>query len=105
MKRSSLHRRAPIRRTGIRRVSPKRAKQNRDYTKLRREFLIQHPVCELFCKVEGFFVKSNQVHHVRGRSGALLCDTRYWLAGCSDCHPRRVHETQVAQARLLGFLA
>lgn len=27
-----------------------------------------------------------QVHHTRGRAGALLCDERFWVAVCHACH-------------------
>lgn len=32
------------------------------------------------------FRKATQVHHMKGRTGSLLCDTRYWLAVCQECH-------------------
>lgn len=43
------------------------------------------------------------VHHVRGRRGALLCDTRYWLLVCRTCH-EYIHSNP-DKARARGWLA
>lgn len=41
-------------------------------------------------------------HHIRGRLGPLLCDTRFWLAVCQECHDR-IHR-EPAWAREHGWL-
>ncbi len=43
------------------------------------------------------------VHHVRGRAGALLCNQQYWKLVCSCCH-RWIHDNP-EQARSGGWLA
>lgn len=42
-------------------------------------------------------------HHIRGRAGALLCDSRYWLAVSKRGH-QLIHENP-ERARHLGWLA
>lgn len=65
--------------------SPKRAKQEREYSKVRKEFLLANPLCEAripqLCTTD-----SVQVHHKAGRIGDLLTDVRYFLPVCDACH-------------------
>lgn len=44
-----------------------------------------------------------EVHHTRGRRGALLTDTRHWLAVCRKCHTW-IHNNP-DEARNRGWLA
>lgn len=88
----------------MRHISMNREAQQREYRAISKKYLALHPFCELFCVVEGRRTPSDQVHHCAGREGRLLCDTRFFRAACSGCHPRRVHETEVACAKELGFL-
>ena len=46
--------------------------------------------------------KLNEVHHLRGRAGSLLCDERFWIALSKQGH-RWVHENP-EKARNMGFL-
>lgn len=106
-----MQRTSPLsRKTGLRRTGSKRAKQNRDYAKVSREYLAAHPSCEICIRraEDGEIITihpSTHIHHVRGRTGRLLCATQFFMAACSRCHPRYVHETHVAEARRLGILA
>lgn len=47
---------------------------------------------------------ATQIHHMRGRTGGLLCDTRYWLAVCQDCH-RYIedHKKWARQKKLIQY--
>lgn len=66
----------------IKKLSAKRAVENKEYLTLRKVFLENHPVCQVKdCKN-----RSVNVHHKRGRIGKLLCDIRFWLATCMECH-------------------
>jgi hypothetical protein len=68
----------------MRAVSPKRAKANREYAKLRKAFLNLDDdgrTCEL-CEE----VQASEVHHRRGRVGALYLRTDHWAALCRHCH-------------------
>lgn len=60
--------------------SPKRARQERTYRKLRNAFLLDQP----WCAVCGGL--ATQVHHMQGRVGGLLCDVSKWLPVCDGCH-------------------
>lgn len=70
-----------MKRTPIRRVSKKRAKQNAEYMKLRKKFLEDHPVCQI-CNDE----VANQIHHTNKRNGTRLNDQKYWMALGIRCH-------------------
>lgn len=70
----------------INKVSPKRAVENQQYAKLRRDYLEAYPVCE----VVECHRKSNQIHHMAGRSNELLTNVDLFLATCDVCH-QRIH--------------
>lgn len=86
----------------IKPASKKRAKQNREYSKVRKEYLIAHPKCE----VKGCRFIANEVHHIKGRIGDLLTDERYFLAVCNEHHkqiessPEWAKEKGYSQSRL-----
>lgn len=65
-------------------VSPKRAKENQEYLKLRDEYLIAYPACE----VEDCHNRATSIHHMKGRENNLLLDVKYFLAVCQDCHTK-----------------
>ena len=79
----------------IRKLSKKRAAQNRIYLKMAKEF-----IKDKFCPVTGF--PATEVHHIIGRIGALLTDERYFLAVSTDGH-RWIHEN-VKEARIKGWI-
>ena len=64
----------------IRPRSKKRAKEYVEYNKIKNDWLHDNHKCEL-C---GFM--AYEVHHKAGKIGKLLCDTRYFLAVCRECH-------------------
>lgn len=67
----------------IRKRSLKRAKKEREYDKVRAEYLSAHEFCEVCGWGEGL-----QIHHKKGRIGELLTDTRFFLAVCHTCHQK-----------------
>jgi len=77
--------------------SDKRARQEREYSKKRKEYLIDHPICEVL----GCFAKSTEVHHKKGRIGDLLTDERYFMAVCNAHH--RVIELNPIWAKNNGY--
>jgi len=77
--------------------SDNRARQERDYTVMRGQFLADHATCDVCHR------QATEVHHVRGRSGWRLLYTPWWLALCSDCH-RRITE-HPAEAVAAGLSA
>lgn len=72
------------RRKRIAMFSKKRAKQERSYSVLRKEFLEANPECE--AKLKMCRGEATDVHHMAGRVGDKLLDTEYWLAVCRPCH-------------------
>lgn len=106
MKRSSK----PLRRTPIRKVSKTRVRKNYLYNKAKAAWFPDHPFCEIgpVLHKAGYDVKckkvTTHVHHVRGRTGAMLFNTAHWLASCSgECHPQFIHNFP-STARRLGLL-
>lgn len=108
----------------IRKVSTKRAKLNREYTKLKAEFLKLHPYCQYFLRENeldedrvfgnGGYAsiwkwdgKRTQVplavdiHHVKGR-GKYLLDTSTWMAVSREGH-RHIHD-YVADSYAMGYM-
>ena len=67
----------------IRRVSARRAKENKTYTVVRKQYIIEHPKCEV-C----LHAPACDIHHRRGRWKSRLNDTEWWLAICRPCHDR-----------------
>ncbi|QNS40152.1 hypothetical protein H0S70_06985 [Chryseobacterium manosquense] len=71
----------------IPKMSKKRQQEIREYTIKRLQFLAQPE--NLKCPITG--ERATEIHHMRGRIGSLLLDTRYWLAVSRNGH-RRIEE-------------
>lgn len=81
----------------IRRVSIKRAKELAVYSKLKKEFIANHPMCHV-CHER----KATDVHHSKGRIGKLLNATICWCSVCRSCH-MKIHNNP-KWARGIGLL-
>jgi hypothetical protein len=81
----------------VRAVSKKQRRQLMIYAHLRREYLKTHKRCSVYPHL-----RATEVHHVRGRTGGLLLDPRYWLAVSSAGH-RLIHSNP-DMARNRGWL-
>jgi hypothetical protein len=83
--------------------SPKRAKEETEYTKERRKFLLERPMCE--AHLPGICTQhSTDVHHTysgKDRSQYFLV-TSTWLSVCRMCHDW-IHENS-RSAREMGLL-
>ncbi len=62
--------------------SDKRARQEREYEKKRKEYLQDNPVC----KFKGCNLEATTIHHPKGRLGKLLTDETNFLGLCMDHH-------------------
>lgn len=75
------------------------------YNPIAAMFKLLHPFCQV-CVWKGKLTSqardTDDVHHMRGREGMLLFDTRYWLASCRDCH-QWIHNSP-GDAKGLGLL-
>jgi len=79
--------------------SSKIVKLNAAYSVLREQFLKRKPYCE--AHLPGCAVNATDVHHKKGRTGALLLDDTEFLAVCRTCH--NWIENNHVDAKLLGF--
>ena len=68
----------------VRRRAPKRAKQERQYSKDRTDFIKEQdkPYC-FFCGKE---VTNPDLHHLDGRDGDRLLDKSKWVLAHHECH-------------------
>lgn len=89
-----------MKRTPLKKVSRKRAKELKVYSELRKLFLSARQYCEIF--VDGCTRRATELHHVNGRNGRRLLDTQWFLPSCRNCH-RYLHDNP-RFARENGFL-
>ena len=78
--------------------SNNQARLEREYSKLRKEWLATRSVCQ--AKIYKCMLKSTDVHHKKGR-GKYLLDTSTWLSVCRNCHMWIEEHPQ--DAKDLGF--
>jgi hypothetical protein len=84
----------------IKPISDKRVKQMAKYREERDLYLENNPKCEC----EDCNNPSTHIHHKAGRENDLLFMSEYFMAVCNKCHPRRIHETEVAWAKEKGYV-
>ena len=85
-----------LKRTPLSRASTKQRKRLVAYSRARKDYLAEHPVCEV-CKRR----KATEIHHKAGR-GSKTADPGYFLATCRICH-RHIHDNP-SWAREHGYL-
>ncbi len=74
-----------MKRSNMRRISKKLAKEQREYSTLRKKFLVANPSCQV-CKLEGWKPrKATDIHHME-RRGSNLNNTDTWLAVSRYAH-------------------
>lgn len=79
----------------MRKVSKKRAKQLREYSKKKKDFLSKNPLCAVCGR------PADQIHHKKGREGELLNDETFWLPLEIFCH--RKIEDNPEWAKEMGY--
>jgi len=84
-------------RVAIRKLSVKREKENKEYLKLRAEYLAENTICE----VKGCLSRSTDCHHRAGRTCRLLTDKNYFMAVCRKCHTKI--EMEVEWSKKMGY--
>ncbi len=87
-----------MRKTRLKPVSDKRSAENRQYLKIRREFLRDYPICQFKDCREW----SAQLHHRRGREGPWLTDVSEFMACCAK-HHTWIEDNREAAAEM-GYL-
>jgi len=65
----------------MRKQSKKRAAQNRQYKKLRAEYLEENQNCERCINTP-----AAEIHHKAGRNGERLLFVPHFMAVCRNCH-------------------
>ena len=92
-----MKRSGPLKRkTPLRRISKRRAKEMKEYGILRKEFLEKLPMCEVCMKAA-----STDVHH-KAKRGKNYLEVDTWLSTCRSCHDK-IHR-EPAWAREKGYL-
>lgn len=64
--------------------SEQRTKEEKLYEQAKKKFLADHQLCE----VKGCKNLATEVHHKKGRIGALLYNILFFLAVCWKCHKK-----------------
>jgi hypothetical protein len=102
MKRSPLHRKTLLKRTGrLRAVSKKLAPKLRQYSLQRVQFLQRNPRCQYRVLTGQCCNGATEVHHMQGRGPNLLREET-WMA-CCNRHHASIHANPRA-ARENGYL-
>ena len=83
------------------RRTPKRARQEREYAKLRVGYLERHCLCQAKLSVcTGY---ATEIHHKAGRIGELLTNTEHFCPICRNCHDYVTNRMSAAEARERGL--
>lgn len=93
MKQTPLKRKTPLKRglsqlrsrKPMKQVSKRRQKEGSEYSRLRKEFLLEKPACFLFGLRPGCTHKATQVHHAAKR-GMFYLRVDTWRQCCQECH-------------------
>ena len=67
----------------VKKVTEKRAEENKEYSKLRKQFLLHKMACEM--KFHGCSITATTVHHT-SKSHQNFLNTDTWIAACLYCH-------------------
>lgn len=89
-----------VKKVSIRKEAPKRAKENRQYSKDRAEFLSRPE--NQFCRVYPW-LEATTVHHGKGRIGKLLLDQRWWVPLSPPGHSWAEENPEEAKAMGISF--
>ena len=79
----------PLKRTPLKKASPKREEQNMEYNAARNVWLAGK-----LCACCGD--PASDVHHKLGRTNELLLEKKYWLPVCRPCHVLITTDTEYA---------
>jgi hypothetical protein len=69
--------------TTPKKVGVSMAKKLKEYSRLKSEFLKKHPKCKVYPDRE-----ATTIHHMKGRIGDLLLDTKFWIGVSLEAHKR-----------------
>jgi hypothetical protein len=72
----------------------KRKKEQPIYEERSKAFLRKNPRCRVYPKL-----RSEEVHHMKGRAGSLYLDERYWMAVSAKAHAEITNNPTWARAK------
>lgn len=76
----------------LRRGSPSRRGYDATWVKVRKTYLMQHPLCEQ-CEKEGRITPAREVHHIIAlQDGGNRLDESNFMAVCHACHQKFTQE-------------
>lgn len=84
----------------IPKMSKKRELEQAEYLPLRKQFLIDNPICQ--ARLNGCVIKS-YVHHRLGRTVKLFLDVTNFMALCRSCHSKVHTKLSADDAKALGL--
>lgn len=106
-RRAEAKKKKPLKRTPLKKVnytiskiSTKRSKQLREYSKLRKKILDETTMC--VGKLEGCLIVATELHHVQGKENERLIDEDNVIPLCNKCH-RKVTDMGIDAAIELGL--
>jgi hypothetical protein len=85
----------------IAKMSEKRAEEMVLYKDMRVAFMKENKVCA--AGLDGCTKKATDVHHMAGRTNAMLLDQTKWLAVCRNCHRQITDNSEMAIAKSLSI--
>jgi hypothetical protein len=103
--RASLKPKKQAKRAIVKKISDKMLSKVSQYSKLRKAFLKQHPVC-IARVIDDCTKLATDIHHSAGRNGDLFLDISTWKPVCRNCHtwielhPDKAKELGLSLSRL-----
>jgi hypothetical protein len=88
-----------MKRSPLKKMSKKKAQQDRAFRILKPIYIRSHPYCEMF---DDCFNETVDIHHMKGQAGELMCDEEWFKATCRPCHDWV--ETHKNKARAMGLI-
>lgn len=81
----------------VRRGSPSKRGYDATWVKVRKTYLMQHPMCEQ-CEKEGRITPAREVHHIKAiNDGGARLDPDNLMAVCRPCHQKFTEEQMRAR--------
>lgn len=104
MKRTGFQRKpgTPLKRSRLKRVSPKRIAEGKIYSGVRKGFLArpENHHCKVCADLNCFpRHPAVEIHHIRGKEGKMLYDSRFFLPVCRPHHDKIEVEKEWAWKR------
>jgi len=102
MRRTALRRSTKrMKRSKLRKKSKKQIEREKRYWPAQKEVILRDPLCKV-CLSFGRTTPATEAHHLRGRNGSLLWDTRFMIGTCFWC--RMWPHDNKEEARKRGLL-